>query len=212
MPSQADFARKWILSRTRISQLVREGMPLTSYRAAERWRNGRPKTRAATAGSRKFAVEHEDGTGPIKGGRTGRPLKPRQLPKSGDSLLDALNAAIAVSERAYEEFDKAMCNKETARTSALLSVHNKSLEARFMAEKSYREEQERRNVLVDKAKIVEGARRTIEAILRRLKKLPQEKGPECNPENSLQAVQILEGEVNSIIATGKAALEEFRRS
>ncbi len=130
---------------------------------------------------------------------------------TGDKMLDALNAARNVQERASEEYEKAMCSGSYTRVSPLLHVHTKALEARFMAEEKYREELERRGELVDKAIIIEMTRRVMDAVLRRLKKLPQEKGPECNPQNPIIAVSILEAEVNNIIATGRTALEAYSR-
>ncbi len=79
-----------------------------------------------------------------------------------------------------------------------------------MAETSYREEMERRGLLVDKGAIIELTRRVMDSVQRRLKKLPQERGPECSPENPLVAVGILETEVNSIIETGRKALDAIQ--
>lgn len=190
-----------------VSNYVRSGCPTSSNRAADRWLKNRKLKRAPTNGVNVGNFANGVEAGETK--KRGRPVAPRPPKRSGDSLRDALDNAITVQERAFVEVDKAIVSGAN-NTSAMLAVHTKALEARFMAEKSYREEMERRGLLVEKSVIIELARRTMDAVLRRLKKLPQEKGPECNPQNALMAVGILEAEVNSIIATGRKALDAIQ--
>lgn len=93
--------------------------------------------------------------------------------------------------------------------SAALSMHNHALDQRFKAEKAYREEQERRNILVPKQEATELCRRSMEAMLRPLKKLATETGPQCANKDALLIVKILERKIAEIIATGRKALHDL---
>lgn len=166
---------------------VKQGCPLNSIRAADHWLEHRKLKRAPTTGPNvcKFAVGETEPLEPIDGvKRRGRQGTAKQPSRSSDSLRDALDNAITVQERAFIQVDKAIINGASS-MSALLHVHTKALEARFMAEKAYREEMERRGLLIDKQKVTDLCRRAMDAVLRRLKKLPGERGPECNPENAI---------------------------
>ncbi len=207
--SKSALARHWGLARQTVMERVKQGCPLNSIRAADHWLEHRKLKRAPTTGPNvcKFAVGETEPLEPIDGvKRRGRPGTPNQPSRSSDSLRDALDNAITVQERAFIQVDKAIINGASS-MSALLHFHTKALEARFMAEKAYREEMERRGLLIDKQKVTDLCRRAMDAVLRRLKKLPGERGPECNPENAIMAVGILTAEVNSIIATGKKAFD-----
>jgi len=191
MPSQADLARRFGVSRERISQLCREGMPTNSFRAAERWKERRGRKRRPT-NNRKFAVES------VK--RPGRPKARKSAPRTGDTLLDALSSAIAVQERAYEMVEDAMAAGSDETVSIRLSVHNKAAEARFNAEKAYREEQERRQVLIPYVEAAEMFRKGFDFILTRISRIPSALAPQCNPSAPLMAYSVLERECHAIVA------------
>ena len=80
-----------------------------------------------------------------------------------------------------------------------LSVHNKALEALFKAEQSYREELERRRMLIRLGEAMEIARRGYEVILQRLKALPQNVAQRCNPTDPTRAMTVLESECTAIL-------------
>lgn len=200
MPSLAKMANHLGISKPRVVQLKKEGMPMSSFEAADKWRKQRELRRAPT--NSKFAVGEKEA-------KAKKNAKVRKLKSSGDSLYDALQAAILVHEGAFEDYELARLDSSGSR-SARLSEHNKALEARLKAEEAYRKESERRGILVPKAEIIEMARRCIDAVLRRLRKLPQEQGPQCNPSEPLMAVKILEREVGEIISAGQRALEGFK--
>lgn len=193
MPSQADLARSFGISRERVNQLVREGMPMNSTKAAELWRKERGLRRKPT-NERKFAAEKK---------KAGRPRKPKEAPKSGDTLYDALQAAITIQEEAFRMAQEAMAAQKDELIAARLHVHTKALEARQAAEKSYREELERRSVLIPYAQAAEMFRKGFDFILNRMRRLPQALAPRCNPTAALMAFNILEREVNAIIADGQ---------
>jgi len=201
MPSITEIANHWGVSRPRASKLVKEGCPTNSLKAADLWRENRGRKREAPKSKLgKFADEPK---------RKGRPQTPRKPAKTGDSLLDALNNAIAVADGAFEDYEYARVHKLGSR-SIRLSEHNKAIDSRLKAEKAYREEMERRKILVPIQEAVDMCRRTMDPVLRRLKKLPQESGPQCNPQDALTAVRILEAEVNTIIGIGRKALDAIK--
>lgn len=179
--------------------LVKEGCPLNSLRAADLWREnrGHKRNRTDAEGISKFADEPK---------AKGRPQTPRKPADTGDSLLDALNNAIAVANGAFEDYEYARVQKLATR-SIRLSEHNKAIEARLKAEKAYREELERRGILVNKHEITDLCRRSIDGVLRRFKKPPDEQGPQCNPQNPLVARGILQNEVNALTSVGRKAID-----
>ena len=81
----------------------------------------------------------------------------------------------------------------------LLSVHNKAVDALFTAESAYREELERRRMLIPLGEAMEIARRGYEVILQRLKALPQNMAPRCNPTDPNRAMTVLESECTAIL-------------
>lgn len=199
--STYDLVKHFKLSRTRVRDLIAEGCPRTSFKAADAWRKQRTPKRVPTqAGLNENGRDEK-----LKG----KPEIPPDPSKTGDSLLDALTNAIIVSDCAFADFQSARVNKLASR-SARLSEHNKALEARLKTEKAYREEMERRKLLIPIIEATDMCRRAIESVLRRLKKLPDEQGPQCNPQNPLLARQILQAEVNTIMAVGKKVLDVLK--
>lgn len=213
--SQSALSRHWGISRNAVQKRIKAGCPVNSIRAAELWWEKRPQQRAPTSGPNvgKFAVEHPEGLAPIGGLKEkrprGRPITPKQPARTGDTLKDALQNAITIQERAFERVERGLINDHT-NVSALLHVHTKALEARFEAEKRYREEMERRGVLIEKTIAADIVRRAIEPVLRRLRKLPPERGPECNDApDAIASVKILQKEVDKIIEVGRNSLTLF---
>lgn len=131
-----------------------------------------------------------------------------KLAKTGDSLRDALENAIAVADAAYVNFQNAMAGDSMAQGPAL-SLHNHAIDQRFKAETAYREEQERRGILVSKQEITELCRSTMEAMLRPLKKLASECGPQCVGKDAILIIKIIERKVADIIASGRKAMEDL---
>jgi hypothetical protein len=79
-------------------------------------------------------------------------------------------------------------------------VFNKSSENRFRAESAYREELERRRILIPLAEAMETARRGYEVILQRLNALPQNVAQRCIPTDRDRAITVLESECTAILA------------
>ncbi len=125
------------------------------------------------------------------------------VPRTGDTLYDALQAAILVQEEAFEMLQDAMRDGEDATVSIRLSVHNKAIEARYKAEEMYRAELERRGMLVSWTAAAELFRRGFEVMMNRMRRLPQSMAQRCNPQNPLVSYTVLEAEMESIIATAQ---------
>lgn len=201
MLTQKEIAKFLGVSQPRVSQLFAEGCPNSSIEAVEKWRQETGFKRVPTnTQTSKFADD------PPRKGRKRTARKPSQ---TNDSLLDALKNAIAVSDGAFLDYEDARVNRLATR-SIRLSEHNKAVDMRLKAEKAYREELERRKLLVPIQEAMDICRRTMEPVLRRLKKIPQEVGPQCNPQDPLMAVKILEAEINSVIAVGRKALNALK--
>ena len=197
MPSQTQIAKHWGVSQPYVAKLVKKGCPTNSLRAADDWRDANARHRAP---SNAQPENWQPGKGrPTKPGARSKPAK------TDDSLRDALQNTITIADNAFEAYEDARLAESSA-MSARLSEHNKAIDCRLRAERQYREEQERRGLLVLKSEITEICRRCMEAVLTRLKKLPNERGPQSNSPDSLRAVRILEAEVNSIIAIGREAI------
>lgn len=198
MPSQADIARHLGISRERVGQLTQEGMPTNSIKAAERWREQRAKKRAPTNGTRKFA-----------GGKKGRPRKKKAVPRTGDTLYDALQAAIFIQEEAFEMLQDSMHAGIDEQISVRLSVHNKAIEARYKAEEMYRAELERREILIPYTRAAEEFRRGFEFLINRLRRAPQSWASQCNRQAPLEAYTVLEREVNMLLAGAQKEYAPF---
>lgn len=79
-----------------------------------------------------------------------------------------------------------------------------------MAERMAREELERRKVLVNKQHIVDYCRRLLDAVLKRLRRLPDETGPQCNPQNPLMGYEVLKRAVDAVLEAGLNALRDLQ--
>lgn len=199
-----DLAKHWKLSRTRIRDFIVGGCPKTTLQEADAWMRDREDKRKRT--QPKLNAQKDGKDEELKG----KPAKPRSPTRTGDILMDALANAVLVAEGAFEDYEYARVNKLATRSSRL-SEHNKALEALLKAERAVREAMERRRVVIPITEAIEMCRRAIEAVIRRLKKLPNEQGPQCNPQNALHATQVLQAEVNKILDVGKRAIDDFKK-
>ena len=201
-PSLAQIGEHLGVSKTRAAELKLKGMPTNSLRAAMLWREKQPLRRAPVNGPRKGDSTKVLKTANLQSAKRGRPKTLPKLAKTGDVLGDILTNSRITAEAAFQEYHAA----ETQNQAVLLSNHTKASEALVKIERMVREEQERRGVLVNKQHILDGARRAIEAMTKRLKKLPQEIGPQINEQEPLRAVTILQRAVDEIMDSGKEAL------
>ena len=203
MPSQTEIARHWSVSQPYVAKLVKKGCPTNSLRAADKWRDANARQRAPTHanGNCKFAVE--------KLGR-GRRMRSRVEPSNtGDTLEDALADSITMNRNAFALFEEARASGDDGRLAHYIRIYTASLQLRLKAEKMAREEMERRRVLVNLEEAKAICRRCIGAVEKRLRRLPQEVGPQINPQQPVLAYEILQRAVNEVLVAGQEALREL---
>jgi hypothetical protein len=198
--SQGQLAKHWGITQQAVSKLVKQGCPLNSLRAATLWRKARGRKRAPTN-------SHPNSDAKLK--KRGRPKNPRKPSRTGDSLQDALNNAIAISDDAFVDYQEARVSGNKLERRSLLAEHSKALEVRMTTEKAYREEMERREILVPVTEMGEKFRRVLDAILRPLKKLPIETSPQCAMKEALAIREIMDRKVAEIIKAGNKAASEL---
>lgn len=191
-PSLSEIGKHLGVSKTRAAELKLKGMPINTLRAAKLWRDRDIKKREATNSK----------TANLQSKKRGRPKGLPKPAQTGDALGDILTNSRITADAAFQEYHAA----ETQNQAVLLSNHTKASEALVKIERMVREEQERRGLLVNKQQILDGVRRAIEAMTKRLKKLPQEIGPQINEHEPLKAVTILQRACDEIMDSGKEAL------
>jgi hypothetical protein len=98
-----------------------------------------------------------------------------------------------------------MLEDKDSKISVRLTVFNKAQEGLFKAETAYREEMERRRVLIPLAEAQDLTRRGYDIILSRLRCFPHSVAPRCNPVNPHLAIAVLETECAEIIADARRA-------
>ena len=201
MPSYRVLADNLGVSRPRICQLVKLGLPTHSIQAALRWRESRPPMRAATNGKAgNWVVPLADL----------RRRKRRTPSDTGNSLQDALATSIFANNAAFELFEEAKARgDEDGRLGYYMRIYLSTTMTRMKAERMGREEMERRKVLVNRHYIVECCRRCLEAVIRRLRRLPDETGPQCNPQNPVMGYEVLKRAVDAVLEAGQNALRDL---
>lgn len=223
MVMKADIARHLGITKVHAARLVKRGCPTTSLKAALQWRNANPPKRAPVNRpesvllrriNQRAAEKSRKATGKPMGRSKGppdpsKPVLPPKPVESGDSLLDVLNAFIHVHEVSLALFDHACVHNQLA-IPARMSEHTRAGMARMQAEEAYRKEMQIRGVLVDKGIVFQTARQSIEAVLKRLRRMPIELGPQCNPQEPLRATKIMQREVDVVISAGAKEIEAIR--
>lgn len=199
MPSIREIAAEVGLSKSRVGELKAEGMPTHSMAAAKNWIKRHDLKREATNGGGRGS------TASLQSKTTAPAFTPAKPADTGDSLMDVLQDCITVHKAAFMAYQFA-ASQGLNSTSARLSEFNKAAQNRLEAEKAYREELERRGVLVLKTDITERCKRSIEAIVRLIKKQPGELGPQCNETDPMKAVKILQRAADEVLKAGSQAL------
>jgi hypothetical protein len=210
MPTPTEISRDWETSRPYVAKCVKKGCPTDSFGAARAWRRLHASKRATTSPkqlARLVAEEKNDDSPEARANRKefleDRPEGTR-LP-SDTPLEDAVLHARQAAAEAWRLLSESMTLNQNDLIGVRLSVHNKALEQLFRAEQSYREELERRRVLIPLNEAQDISRRGYEVILSRLSALPQNLAPRANPSNPAHAMEILQSEVHSIIADAQKA-------
>lgn len=210
MPTKADIARDWGTSPEYVIKCVKKGCPTDSFENARDWRKAHASSRPPTSPvqiARQLAEEKDaDSPAARKSQKKYFQNKPNgfRVPAE-NSLDDALRKAITASDEAFRLLAEAMLEDKDSKISVRLTVFNKAQEGLFKAETAYREEMERRRVLIPLAEAQDLTRRGYDIILSRLRCLPQNVAPRCNPANPHLAIAILETECVEIIADARRA-------
>jgi hypothetical protein len=204
MPSQREIAKDWQCAHSYIAKCVNNGCPTDSFESARAWRKLHASKRATTSPKQLAKLvlqEKDDDSSDAREHRkeflNDRPEGTR-LPLD-TSLEDALVNARQAAAEAWRLLSESMTANQDDLIGVRLSVHNKALEALFRAESAYREELERRRILIPLAEAMETARRGYQVILQRLKALPQNVAPRCNPADPNRAMTVLESECTAIL-------------
>jgi hypothetical protein len=210
MPNLREIARDWETSRQYVQNCVKRGCPTDSLENAREWRKLHASKRAPTSPKQlaKLILQEKDDDSPEarehrKEFLADRPEGTRLV--SDTPLEDAILHARQAAAEAWRLLSESMILNQNDLIGVRLSVHNKALEQLFRAEQSYREELERRRVLIPLNEAQDISRRGYEVILSRLSALPQNLAPRANPSNPAHAMEILQSEVHSIIADAQKA-------
>lgn len=201
-----DLARALDLSEGRVSQLLKQGMPSQSVEAAQVWRSENTNKRVATTGPNAGRVILMPGVEPRK--KNGKEIF--SFESSGDPQYDILLSARFVQAKARDMLMDAMNSETYAAIPSLISNHNKATEAAMEAGISFREDLERRGLLVTKQAFIDDMRRIMEPILRRLRKFPGEVGPKLALKDGIQTSAILDRETSAVIKLVEEALSVLK--
>lgn len=204
MPTISEYARARGVSHQYISKLVKKGMPLTTFEAADLFREAHASSKPPTNPTRIARTINEEHRHHSHSHEPPQPVckhRPNPVEHSSES---ALNMAVVNSRRAADEawrlLYEAMIEGRASKIQVLVSIHNKAVDALFTAETAYREELERRRILIPLTEAMGEARRGYEIILQRLKVLPQNVASLCNPADPARAITALECECTAILA------------
>jgi hypothetical protein len=209
MPTVSEYARARGVSHQYISKLVKKGMPLTSFEAADQFREAHASSKPPTNPTRIARMIDEEPPRYSLSDTSEQPLRKGGVNpakhSSGSTLETTVMNAHRAAGEAWRLLHEAMIEGKASKIQVLLSIHNKAVDALFTVESAYRTELERRRILIPLAEAMEIARRGYEVILQRLKTLPQNVAPRCNPANPHLAIAILETECMEIIADARRA-------
>jgi len=196
-PSAADVARDWRCSRAYVTKLVKKGCALTSLAAARKWRE--ENARYGVGYRSKSAAKPE---APQTGSQKAAP--PKDAPNVQARDLTTLDASLAAAIEVEQEAHRLVAVAQKAQNDALIAVriaaYNKARDGRFATETAYREELERRRVLVELNEAKAIARKGYDVMVPLLRALSKNAGPLCNPSDPLHASRILEQQIEAIIA------------
>jgi len=201
--SAADIARDWGVSRAYVSKCKAKGCPTDSLEAARAWRNENAKYgigyRSKTgANSPEDAEPKASATAPPVS--TISPVQSLNL----TSLKDSLNAAIQVEQEAHRlVLDAQRTSEKTSILEARIRAYNNARDGRFNAERAFREEMERQNILVPLSEAKAIGRRAYDVMLPALRAIGSRIAPDCNPTDPLIAKRLIDAEVEAVIAQAR---------
>lgn len=198
-----EVSKDWGCSRAYASRCItKKGCPTDTIEKANAWRTANSKygvgyrskgasgvtpSAAAPPSSRSESREREKDTSPTA---------LRDL----TSIESSLTAAIEVEQEAH----RLVIEAQKARTDAILAVriaaYTKAQANRLEAEERVQKYLTAQRILVPFIEAKAEARRGYDALIPQLRALSKNAGPLCNPENALRATQILDAQIEAIIA------------
>lgn len=213
MPSQSAIARDWGTSRAYVNQCVKSGCPTDSLENARDWRKANATKRAPTNPkqiAKSLAEEKEDDSPDARERRKKyfeTHPKATSLPGADeDEFYQSLHDAREVRRDAYRLYQDAVIDEADDKLAVRLALHTKALEALQEAEKRYREEMERRRVLIPLNDAKDMARRGYDVMISRLSALPQNLASRVNPHDPHHAMDILQLECTGILSDARKAI------
>lgn len=201
---QADLARAWGLSRGRISQMVKSGMPLSSLEEAAAWRVAHHG--GASVPGRQGGQDKSDSV--INGGGD---LPPKPKPPKPEDLKrkDLVGVAARLQESEVKAWEKWNEEFDAGNHNAAL-VAARHYESMVKPLVSTVEKinairlQERETVLLSEIDSIYG--RHLQALRMAIKNLPARLSARCNPSDPGLAKQVLHEAVERIFKT----MNEFK--
>jgi len=202
---------------------VKQGCPTNTFAAADKWRAERgqlrPPTHQPSKGKKKSEPEKVAPVSKSKSKLKKRmeskeePGPPPKIPdeplKTGDTVTDTLNQVVYMTDLASDKVLEAMRGNSPA-VSARMIEYCRMVEAKLKVEKASREELVRRGTLINQFDILATCRAALESVLKRLRRVPIELGPQCNPTNPLESTKILEREMNSIMTAAAKVIRDLK--
>lgn len=185
MISQRALADRWELSAGRISQLVSEGMPLTSFEDAEKWRADRHSETGVAPASFKIepAAEIEE-----EQPQEQQQQRPASVLETFDSIVERQRILVQLSRNQYIKAVK----DGSPQQSRLYASYDKTVNTLT----KLKAEADRLAVLnkeyIRAKEAAEAMRKLMGEVVNRLDMLPLETAEYCNPENPAKAAKVLD--------------------
>jgi len=129
--------------------------------------------------------------------------------KTGDTITDTLNQIVYLTDRSNDNVIAAM-EADSPSQNARMIEYCRMVEAKMKVEKTCREELVRRGTLVNQHDILATCRAALESVMKRLRRVAIELGPQCNPTDALMATKVLEREMESIMIGAAKVIRDLK--
>ena len=178
---QADLCRAWGLSRARVSQLVKDGLPLSSLAEAQAWRVAHYPGQAQHGGSggtgKNLPPETEGGVLPD------RPEPAKESDLSREDLIGTLARLKKNEMVAWSMLDSAVRQKNETEIMIRMRHYKDASAIRVMQESKVDEILLRRREMLTTGEAKELFGRHLQALRMALKTIPSRLAARCNPSD-----------------------------
>lgn len=180
------MAERWELTRGRISQLVAEGMPLTSIEDAEKWRAERHLETGRPPGN--FRLDGDPLAVDLPIVATTSEAKPASNLETFDSIVERQRILVQLSRNQYIK----AVREGSPQQSKLYASYDKTVNTltKLKAEADRLAVMNREYIRATDA--TEAMRSLMGEVINRLDKLGLDVAEQCNPENPAKALKVLE--------------------